>query len=477
MLPRRPRAALREQQRFIADVVEREPFKMIVSHMGSGKTGAALTAARRLLDYQRVVRILVVGPKLVAKETWRDEIETWEHTACLSVAVCVGTQTERKAALAAGAEITCINRENLTWLWQEVGGLKGWCWDMVIVDESSTFKAGKKRTAKTRVKDKKTGAMRTRKGGRMTRFGVLAAARPKISRMIHLTGTPGELIDLWGQFYLLDQGERLGRDREAFEGRWFSKNAYTHEIKPFDHSEAEIMGMVADLMVSMPKLELVPPPVYVPIRVDLPPAALAEYHRFRRSLVSEIYDVEAVNAGVLTNKLMQFANGSMYNETGEVVPVHDAKLDALDELIERAAGENVLIFYGFRFDLDQIRKRHPDAVVINECDDAVGRWNRGEIRKLLAHPASCAHGLNMQYGGHIAIWYGLTWSLELWEQANARLPRPGQTDIVAIYQILARGTVDEKAQVVLASKGSNQARIIEAVRAEIASQHETGLLQ
>ena len=463
----RPRTALRDQQRFISDVVKREPFKLIVSHMASGKTGATLDAARHLLDHQQVSRILVVGPKLVAKDTWKDEIETWEHTACLSKAICVGEPKQRKAALAADAEITCINRENLTWLWKEVGGLAGWRWDCVIIDESSTFKAGKKRTANTRVRDKKSGQMRMRKGGRMTRFGVLAQARPKIKRLIALTGTPGQLIDLWGQFYLLDQGERLGHSRDAFEDRWFSKNQYTHEIKPHDHSEAEIMGRVADLMVSMPKLQLVPEPVITPTYVDLPPKAMEEYHRFRRSLVSELYDVEAVNAGVLTNKLMQFANGGLYREDGSVVPVHDAKLDALDELLERADGENFLIFYGFRFDLDRIRERHPDAVVLNETEDGISKWNKGKIRKLLAHPASCGHGTNMQFGGHLAAWFGLTWSLELWLQANMRLPRPGQDKIVGIYPIMARGTVDERAYGALGGKDANQQRIIDAVQAEI----------
>ena len=465
----RPRSAMREQQRFISKTIVRDPYKLIVSDMGSGKTGATLDAARQLLDRQEVTRILVIGPKLVSKETWRDEIETWEHTKCLSKAVCVGTDKQRKAALAEDAEITCINRENLVWLWKEIGGLPGWKWDFVVVDESSMFKAGKKRTAKTRVRDKKSGQMRTRKGGKMTRFGVLAAARPKIKRLVELTGTPGELIDLWGQLFLLDQGERLGASKEAYEGRWFTKNQYTHEIKPHDHSEAEIMERVADVMVSMPKLKIVPDPVYIPVRVDLPPAAMKEYARFKKTLVSEEYDVEAINAGVLTNKLLQFANGSMYNEDGDVVPVHTAKLDALDELIEQAQGESVLIFYGFRFDLAAIKKRHPDAVVLNETEDAVRLWNEGKIKKLLAHPASCAHGLNMQYGGHIAIWYGLTWSLELWLQANARLPRPGQEKLVAIYQILARGTVDERAIDVLGGKGARQDRIIDAVKAELSS--------
>jgi SNF2 family DNA or RNA helicase len=463
----RPRSAMREQQRFIAEVVKNEPFKMIVSDMGSGKTAATLDAVRHLLDNQEVSRVLIVGPKLVAKETWRTEIRTWEHTRCLSVAVCVGDQKQRAAALAEDAEITCINRETLPWLWEEVNGLGGWKWDMVVIDESSTFKAGESRTKRTRVKDRKSGKMRMRRGGKLTRFGVLAAARSKVKRVIELTGTPGQLIDLWGQIYLLDQGARLGRSKDAFEGRWFKKNPYSHEITPFDHSEAEIMALIDDLMVSMPKLQIVPPPVHTPIYVDLPPAVMKEYREFKKTLVSDIYDVEAVNAGVLTNKLMQFANGSMYNEQGEVIPVHKEKLDALDELIERADGDNVLIFYGFRFDLEEIRKRHPDAIVLNEAENAVSLWNEGKITKLLAHPASCAHGLNLQYGGHIAIWFGLTWSLELWLQANARLPRPGQTKIVSIYQILARGTVDERALSVLADKGTNQDRIIQAVLAEI----------
>lgn len=463
----RLRSAMREQQHYISEVVKREPYMMIVSDMGSGKTAATLDAVRHLLDNQEVSRVLIVGPKLVVKETWRTEIGTWQHTKCLSVAVCVGDQKQRAAALAEDAEITCINRETLSWLWQEVNGLEGWKWDMVVIDESSTFKAGESRTKRTRVKDRKTGKMRMRRGGNLTRFGVLAAARSKVKRLIELTGTPGQLIDLWGQIYLLDQGQRLGRSKDAFEGRWFKTNPYTREITPFDHSEAEIMGLIDDLMVSMPKLQIVPPPVHTPIYVDLPPAVMKEYRAFKKSLVSDLYDVEAVNAGVLTNKLMQFANGSMYNEKGEIVPVHNEKLDALDELIERACDENVLIFYGFRFDLEEIRKRHPDAIVLNETENAVSLWNEGKVRKLLAHPASCAHGLNLQYGGHIAIWFGLTWSLELWLQANARLPRPGQTKIVSIYQIVARGTVDERALSVLDGKGANQDRIIEAVRAEV----------
>jgi hypothetical protein len=305
--------------------------------------------------------------------------------------------------------------------------------------------------------------VRVRKGGRITRFGALAAVRKKIDRIYLLTGTPGDLLDLWGQVYLLDQGQRLGRTQQQFHGRWFNVNKYAHTIEPKDCAEAEITAKVKDVMVSLPPLDIVPPPVYVPVPVKLPPKVMEEYRRFERTLVSEIYDVEAVTREVLTNKLQQFANGSMYREDRSVVTVHDAKLRALDELLERAAGDPMLIFYGFRFDLAQIRARHPDAVVLSESKSAVKDWNAGKIRKLLAHPASCAHGLNLQYGGHLACWYGLTWSLELYLQANARLPRPGQKDLVAIYQIIAEGTADEDVLAALGRKGASQDRVTNAV--------------
>lgn len=418
--------------------------------MGRGKTGAALTAVRRLHDEFVIRHTLVIAPKRVAEETWPDEIAAWEHTAPLSLAVCVGTEAERRAALARRAEVTVINRENLPWLWATLRDGADWFFDCVIVDESSMFKAGKKRT----------------KLRRLTRFGVLARARTMIDRIYLLTGTPAPngLTDLWGQVYLIDLGQRLGRSQSAFLERWFDVDRYSYKVTPKPHAEREIMAAISDVMVSLPPVHLVEPPVFVPVRVQLPASAMKEYRRFERTLVSEAYDVEAVSRGVLTNKLLQFANGSMYREDGSVVAVHDAKLDALDDLIERAAGDPVLVFYGFRFDLDQIRKRHPDAVVLNEDPTAVRRWNAGEIKVLLAHPASCAHGLNLQYGGHIAIWFGLTWSLELYLQANARLPRPGQTNLVAIYQIIAEGTADEDVLRVLSYNEATQDAVTEAVR-------------
>lgn len=465
----RPKSDLREQQRFIAHQIETRDAVLIVSKMGSGKTGAALTALRNLLDEWKLDRVLIIAPLRVASDTWPDEIEEWAHTRALTYAVCVGTEAERRRALNSRAEVTIVNRENLVWLWKELRARgETWPFDGVVIDESSMFKAGKKRTSKTKRK-RADGTVVTSKGGQMTRFGVLTAARKHIRRIFLLTGTPGGLLDLWGQIYLLDQGQRLGSTQEAFLQRWFNQSRYSYEIKPKDHAEREIMGLVADVMVSLPPLELVPEPVFVPIRVRLPNHAMEEYRRFQRTLVSEIHDVEAVSRGVLTNKLLQFTNGSMYREDGSIACVHTEKLDALDELIERAAGDPVLVFYGFKFDLEQIRKRHPDAVVLNESTTAVKDWNEGRIRILLAHPASCAHGLNLQYGGHIAIWFGLTWSLELYLQANARLPRPGQKNLVAIYQIIAEDTIDEKVVRVLDAKEATQDAIVDAVRADLLS--------
>lgn len=465
-MKRRPRSALREQQQFITRTIKQKPASLIVSAMGSGKSGATLTAMLDMLKDGTVKRWLVVAPLRVAKDTWPTEIDTWEHTHDADFAVCVGAPEARKYALAKKAKITIVNREVLVWLAREIGSASNWPWDGLVVDESTMFKTPKKRTSKAKRK-RLDGTVVASNGGKMTAFGVLAAARKKMSRVVLLTGTPGELADLYGQIYLLDQGERLGEKVEQFHGRWFNKNQYSFSIEPRAGAKDEIMAKISDVMVSLPPLQLVPDPVHIPIKVKLAPETMKEYRRFAKTLVSDLHDVEAVNQGVLTGKLLQFSNGSMYREDRSIAPVHTEKLDALDALIEEAAGDPVLIFYSFKFDKEQILKRHPDAVVFNECDTAVKDWNDGKIKKLLMHPKSGGHGTNLQYGGHIAIWFGLTWSLELYLQANARLPRPGQKHLVAIYQILAEGTVDEKVVLALDSKESNQQAIVSAVEAEI----------
>lgn len=453
---------LRENQRLISKIIQRHDAQLVISGMGSGKTGAALDAAVRLLNRFEVNHILVVAPKFVAKNTWPDEVRAWSHTRAISVAVAVGDPITRKEAIRRRAEITTINTENLQWLAKFIRTVENWYWDMVIVDESSRFKAGEGRTKATKYKDSK-GEVRVREGGNMTRFGVLTTARRKIDRIVELTGTPAPkgLIDLWGQAYLLDQGRALGRSKSEFERRWFDKDKYTHVVTPKPRAEREILERIKHLLVTIPSEPAVPEPQIHPLRVTLADTVMRDYREFEKTLYSEPYDVEAVSSGVLANKLLQYANGSLYRDDRSVVHIHDEKLEALQELSDTCGDESLLIFYSFQFDKDRIKEILPDAVVANEYrGDLVGDWNKGRIRRLLAHPASIGHGTNLQYGGHIACWYGLTFSLELWQQANQRLPRPGQTKQVMIYPIVARGTYDERALEILRDREATQDRII-----------------
>ena len=507
-----PVSRLRAKQILISNEIVENPAKLIVSGMGSGKTASTLTATKRLLDGFVVRHVLVICPLLVATEVWPQEIDVWEHTRLMSYAVACGEEEDRIAAVEVRAEITIINRENLVWLAKHIRSVRNWYWDMVIVDESSMFKRGETRTKAAKVKrvvkgwtidadgyrdlffedraeaeafaefenyimlladvpaefpvapDKRKVTKQT-KGGNMTRFGVLATSLPRVERIVELTGTPrpNGWEDMWGQIYLLDRGESLGRTKTEFLRTYFDHNKYTHENTLKPGADEKIMEKIAHLVVSLPPDKLVSDPVYVTRKVKLPESVMKEYRRFEKTLVSEEYDVEAASSGVLANKLLQFANGSMYREDGSTIFVHDEKLKMLDALVEESEGANLLVFYGFQFDLEAIRKRYPQAVVLSETPGAVRDWNDGKIKMLLAHPASCAHGLNMQFGGHIAIWYGLTWSLELWLQANARLPRPGQTEIVAIYMIVAEGTYDERAVEVIGDKDVGQQQMIDGV--------------
>jgi len=505
-----PRSRLRGKQIVIRNEIVQSRAKLIVSGMGSGKTASTLTAVRDLLDSHSVNHVLVIAPLLVATEVWPEEIEAWEHTRLISYAVACGEEAERSAAVDSRAEITIINRENLVWLAKHIRSVRNWYWDMVVIDESSMFKRGETRTKAAKVKrvvkgwiidadgyrdlffdteaeakefvefeayimdlasfpmefplaGAKRKVTKQTKGGNMTRFGVLTTALPMIERVVELTGTPrpNGWEDMWGQIYLLDHGESLGRTKTEFLREFFDHNKYTHENTLKPGADKLIMDRISHLVVSLPPDPLVPPPVYVTRKVRLSTTAMVEYRRFEKTLISQEYDVEAATSGVLANKLLQFGNGSMYREDGTCVRVHNEKLKMLASLVEESEGENLLVFYGFKFDLAAIREQYPDAVVLSETPGAVKAWNEGNIKMLLAHPASCAHGLNMQFGGHIAVWYGLTWSLELWQQANARLPRPGQKEIVAIYMIVAEGTYDERAVEVLTEKEIGQQAMID----------------
>lgn len=456
---------LREHQRWMEEKIYEQPYLLLASYMGSGKTVSVLTAARRLLDEFMVRRILIVAPLLVAETTWPDEIEGWSHTRPISYEVITGPEERRLARLAEPAEIHIINRENVPWLWRRLG--KDWPYDWVVWDESSRLKAGRKRTG---------GGKKLKADGSVTKpqlseFGAICAARKRIAMVTELTGTPAPngIQDLWGQIYLLDQGERLGRSKTAFLRRWFDSDYMGYKYTPRPHAESEIMDRIKDIMVCLKEEDYADLPPLVPniVKAPLPKKAMEEYRRFELTLVSEEYDVEAVSRGVLTNKLLQFANGSLYNEDRDALPVHEAKLDALQRIVDEAAGQPLLVAYSFKFDLQRILKRFPKAVILAEDPDAVKKWNRGEIPMLLAHPASAGHGLNLQKGGNIAVWYGLTWSLELYQQFNKRLHRGDQTRTVFLHHIVAPGTADEDVLEAMNTKGATQDTVTDAVRVRL----------
>lgn len=456
---------------YLADKIVEMDALLGAAEMSLGKTGATLTGVRRLLRFDRRHRCLIVGPLEVAKNTWPDEIAEWEHLQDLTYTVVCGTEAQRSTALAVDADLTIINRENLQWLWKKIGGPIGWRWSILVYDESSRLKGFTKRTKGT--KNLKP---------QLTEFGVLTQARRRIKRVIELTGTPSPngVIDLGGQArILLGDASPLGENKTQFQKRWFDKNEFTHAVTPKSYAEEEIMGLMKPVMIGLRSQDYIdlPPQHFNPIYVNLTPKLKQEYRAFEETMVAELYDVEAVSKGVLTNKLLQFANGGLYRTIEgtdppkrETIPVHDLKLKKLESVIEEAAGQSVLIAYSFQFDKERIKKRFPKAVLFEDDPRFVKNWNAGKIGIGLAHPASIGHGLNLQYGGHIQVWYGLTWSLELWDQFNRRLARPGQkAPTVFIHVIMARGTEDERQYENLQTKGITQDAITERVRVRLAA--------
>jgi hypothetical protein len=394
-MPIRSPDDLWDGQKLISRLVQEREAVMIIADMSQGKTGGSLDGTVSLLNRLTVQHVLMIGPRFVAMNTWPDELKVWQRTQAVSCAVAVGTAEERISAINRRAEITTINFENLPWLAKQIRTIENWYWDMVIIDESSRFRAGEGRTLPTKVKtvNKATGeiVVKARAGGNMTRFGVMTTARRKIKRIVELTGTPGDLKGLWGQSYLLDQGAALGRDKSDFEKRWFDKDPYNHTITPKGNAETGILSQMGDLAVTIPPKKVSEDAQFIPMRVRLPPKAMEEYRELEKTLYSQIHDVEAVSKGVLANKLMQMAGGGAYREDRSVAHVHEAKIEALNELLEMAPDENWLIFYGYKFTKDMILKHHPDAVVANEYKgDLVADWNRGKIKKLAAHPACLA---------------------------------------------------------------------------------------
>lgn len=438
------------------DWITGHPAGALFWGMGTGKTVTTLTAVDRLLnDYLEDGPVLVIAPKRVAENTWSKEADKWEHLRHLRVSRVMGTVKQRYAALMAPADVYVINRENVVWLvelMQKWPG--GWPFGIVVIDELSSFKAA---SAK--------------------RWKALRRVRGRIRRIIGLTGTPrpNGLEDLWPEIYLLDQGERLGRTLTAFRSRYLVPEKMNGHIvysyRPKDGAEAEVYDRLSDICMSIRKEDVLrlPGQIYEDIELTPPPSLLKKYKQFERDKVLECLDAEgrivAGTEAALTNKLLQFANGAIYDTDGGVHPLHDIKLDALEELLEEAGGENVLVLYAYKHDAERIRQRIPCRSLDRPED--IDAWNRGEIPVALAHPASIGHGLNLQEGGHIIVWFGLTWSLELYQQANERLNRPGQQHVCRIYHLILKGTHDERVLKALTNKDKGQAAALEALRLEI----------
>lgn len=446
------------QQYAINHILDHEASGLFLD-MGMGKTVSSLTAIDDLLFLGEATKVLVIAPKRVAEDTWSTEVEKWDHLKHLRISKILGTPKKRLEAAEADADIYVTNRENVEWLVDNY--FKHWKWDTLIIDELSSFKSSKAK-----------------------RFRALKKVRPYFKRIIGLTGTPApnSLIDLWPQLYLLDGGERLGKTITGYRERYFAPGdrnqfvVFNYNLR--EGAEEAIHNKISDICVSMKADDYLDMPERIDniVKIDLPKKALKEYEELEKELIIQLddEDISASNSAVLTGKLLQMCNGAIYaDETKEVINIHDEKLNALMDIIEAANGKPVLIFYSFKHDLirikDYLKKNKIKGQELGGSED-IKKWNDGEIPVLLLHPASAGHGLNLQYGGNIIVWFGLTWSLELYQQACARLYRQGQKESVVIHHIIARSTVDEDVMKALQGKELNQNLLLEAVKARIKNQ-------
>lgn len=440
-----------EYQEYATRFIQTHEVSAIFLDCGMGKSVITLTAIKRLLAKGKARRVLVVAPLRVAQTTWPDEIQKWDHLKGLTYAVAVGSEEKRKAALAKKADITIINRENVEWLVAKSG--QKWCYDTVVLDELSSFKSYQAK-----------------------RFKYLLKVRPFVSRIVGLTGTPASngLMDLWAEFRVLDLGERLGRYITRYREAYFKPDKRNAQVvfsyKPLPGAEERIYEKISDITISMKAKDYLhlPELVFNDVFVKLDEKAERAYAEFKADMVVELKgeEIDAVNAAVLSNKLLQMANGAIYAEDGKVIRIHDKKLDALEDMLESANGKPVLVAYWFKHDLQRIKERFPLAREIKTAED-IRAWNNGEIAMGLIHPASAGHGLNLQRGGSTIIWFGLTWSLELYQQLNARLYRQGQKETVIIHHILIEGTMDERVLRAVGEKDKTQSALIDAVKAEL----------
>lgn len=437
-------------QRYAIDYIESHSISAVLLDMGLGKTSITLTAINDLLfDSFDVHKVLVVAPLRVARDTWSAEIEKWEHLKGLRYSVVVGTERERLKALSIPADVYIINRENVQWLVEDSGF--PFDFDMAVIDELSSFKNHQSK-----------------------RFKAFIRIRPKLKRIVGLTGTPAGngLMDLYAEFRLLDMGERLGRFISRYRDTYFQPDKRNgmiiYSYKPLPYAEQQIYDRISDITISMKATDHLKMPELISSEytVQLTEKQKEKYEKLKKELVltSDDNDVTAANAAALSNKLSQMASGAVYSDDGSIVEVHDGKLDALEDIIESMNGKPLLVAYWFKHDLERIKKRF-DVREIKSSED-ISDWNSGKIPVALIHPASAGHGLNLQSGGSTLVWFSLPWSLELYQQTNARLWRQGQTaNTVVIQHIITKDTIDAKILNALKAKDTTQAELISAVKA------------
>lgn len=441
-----------DYQRYAAEFIITHPVSALLLDMGLGKTSITLTAINDLLfDSFEIHKVLVVAPLRVARDTWSADIEKWEHLKNLRYSVVVGTAQERLKALHTPADIYIINRENIQWLVEESG--LPFDFDMAVIDELSSFKNHQSK-----------------------RFRAFIKVRPKLKRIVGLTGTPAGngLMDLFAEFKLLDMGERLGKLIGQYRNAYFQPDKRNgmviYSYKPLPNAEWQIYDKISDITISMKAADHLKMPELISAEytVQLSEKEKEKYDRLKKDLIfsTEDNEVTAANAASLSNKLSQMANGAVYSDDESVMGIHGRKLDALEDIIESMNGKPLLVAYWFKHDLERIRKRFEIREIKSSKD--ISDWNSRIIPVALIHPASAGHGLNLQNGGSTLVWFGLTWSLELYQQTNARLWRQGQTaDTVVIQHIIAKGTIDEQIMKALKTKDTTQAALITAVKAEV----------
>lgn len=446
-----------DYQKYAIQFIKKNPIAALLLDMGLGKTIITLTAIHDLMfDSFEVQKVLIIAPLRVARDTWSAEIEKWEHLKNLTYSVAVGTVEERISALKQKADIYIINRENIQWLVEESD--IPFDYQMIVIDELSSFK-----------------------NHQTKRFKALLKVRPKAKRIVGLTGTPSSngLMDLYAEFRLLDMGERLGRFIGQFRNTYFQPDKrngmIVYSYKPLPYAEDAIYEKISDITISMRAADHLNMPELIMSEhcVEMSAEEKEKYMELKKELILELPDSEitAANAASLSNKLSQMANGAIYDDDKNIIPIHDRKLDALEDIIEAANGKPILVAYWFKHDLERIKERlHKLHIPFSTMDksDSIRKWNNGELPVALIHPASAGHGLNLQSGGSCLVWFGLTWSLELYQQTNARLWRQGQKSATVVIQhIITKGTVDERIMKALQDKDETQTALMEAVKAEL----------